>query len=106
KISRPRVRPIATTTPMVTTVYAVTRIQRAGAKNWRNRTCRFRSRSIQFSAWGLAPSAGRLRRRSQTERTGTRELEGVNDAIIEKPTASESGTNSERETPIMKNDGT
>ena len=43
---------------------------------------------------------------SQTDSTGTSELESRNDAIIEKPTASESGTNRDRDTPVMKNDGT
>ena len=42
----------------------------------------------------------------QTESTGTSELDSRNDAIIAKPTASESGTNSDRDTPVMKNDGT
>jgi hypothetical protein len=43
---------------------------------------------------------------SQTERTGTRELARTNDAIIANPTARDSGMKSDRETPVMKNDGT
>ena len=42
----------------------------------------------------------------QTESTGTNELERKNDAIMAKPTASESGTKSDRDTPVMKKDGT
>src|ERR1035438_5981031 len=43
---------------------------------------------------------------SQVEKTGTRLLESKYDAIMEKATASESGTNNCRPTPTMKKDGT
>src|ERR1051326_8082191 len=91
---------------MVTAAYAVTRIQFAGATRCRNHPRRFRSRSTQSSPCECVPAVGRRLFRSHTERTGTRELESKNEAIIEKPTASESGTKSERETPVMKKEGT
>ena len=50
--------------------------------------------------------AVRCRGAASTDSTGTSVLESRNDAIIAKPTASDSGTNSERATPVMKNDGT
>ena len=40
------------------------------------------------------------------EKTGTRLLESRYDAIIEKATASDNGTNNWRPTPTMKNEGT
>ena len=56
-------------------------------------------RAVLFAARWLFPS-------HQTESTGTNELERKNDAIMAKPTASERGTKSDRETPVMKKDGT
>ena len=43
---------------------------------------------------------------STSDSTGTSVLESTYDEIIAKPTASDSGTNSCRPTPAMKNDGT
>ena len=44
-------------------------------------------------------------RSSQTDSTGTNVLDRRYEAIIAKPTASDSGTNSARAAPCMKNDG-
>ena len=43
--------------------------------------------------------------RTQVERTGTKVMERVYEATIEKPTARESGTNSARPTPTIKSEG-
>ena len=63
-----------------------------------------RSRSTQ-SVLSSARCA-RLRPSIQTPSTGTSELDSRNDAIIAQPTASESGTKSDRDTPVMKKEGT
>src|SRR5215475_15956663 len=62
-----------------------------------------RNRSKRSSAeWYASTIAGF---NIQLESTGTRELERRHEAPIEKPTASESGTNSARAGPVIKNDG-
>src|SRR5438876_11484889 len=54
-----------------------------------------------------SPSSPRCASRiNQVEKTGTRLLDSRYDAIIAKPTASDSGTNNCRATPAMKNEGT
>jgi len=53
--------------------------------------------SAAWGAWG---------RSSQVATTGTKVLDSRYEAIIEKPTASDTGTNSPRAAPSMKKDGT
>src|SRR4051812_18049630 len=45
-------------------------------------------------------------RSDHVDRIGTSVLESRNDAIIANPTASDNGTNRDRVTPVMKNEGT
>ena len=49
---------------------------------------------------------GRARPSSQTDSTGTRELDSRKEATIANPTAKDNGTNNDRDTPVMKNEGT
>ena len=62
------------------------------------------ARSKSGRRGGRSPRGGAVRS-SQTERTGTNVLESRYEAIIAKPTASDSGTNSAWAAPCMKNDG-
>ena len=97
----------ATTTPTVTTAYS--RDQQASAPA---PVAEAAPRADCGALDPVAPRAVRASRRddglpsSQTDSTGTSELERRNDAIMAKPTASDSGTKSDRDTPVMKNDGT
>ena len=71
------------------------------------RAARSRSRSRSNSDRRRASAATRddACRSSQTDSTGTNVLDRRYEAIIAKPTASASGTNSARAAPCMKNDG-
>src|SRR5262249_14580141 len=77
------------------------------------------SQRLRVSLSSVRPSFSRSRERNeppfssggcwgniQDERTGTSELDNKYEAPIANPTASESGTNRDRETPDMKNEGT
>src|SRR6266704_3058446 len=58
------------------------------------------------SSEGVSSASGASSRRIHVDNTGTSVLDNRYEAAIANPTASESGTKSERETPVMKKDGT
>src|SRR5213082_410491 len=103
KISRPRYGPRRAITKREARTYAEIVSQRFAVRRSRMRPSLFRTRC---SSEGASSASGACSRRIHVDNTGTRVLDNKYEAAIAKPTASESGTKSECETPVMKKEGT